>query len=77
LINQQLDSHLENRVANIEKELLAELQTRILDRNSNDWFGIYLTIYMQLSSLERDTWDLSTWEHDSEMLRESVRTLVG
>ena len=77
LINQQLDAQLEFRVATIEKELLAELQKQILEHNSTDWFGIFLTIYVHLSSLERDTWSLNTWEHDGPTLQEQVRQLVG
>jgi hypothetical protein len=71
-----LDHYMENRVSRLEKDLLAELQAHILDRKACDWFGIFLTIYVQLSNLERDTWSLSTWEHDSDMLHERVRALV-
>lgn len=75
LVNQQLDAYIENRIATLEKELLAELQSHILDRNAYDWFGIFLTIYVQLSSLEKDIWSLETWEHDFDMLHERVRAL--
>lgn len=75
LINQQLDFYLESRIAHLEKEVLEELQAHILDRNSLDWFGIYLTIFIILSTLERDTWSLNTWEHDSEMLHQRVQML--
>ncbi|KAI5858007.1 hypothetical protein BZA05DRAFT_112320 [Tricharina praecox] len=70
LINQQLDAQLELRVATMENELLTELQNHILDRNSTDWFGIFLTIFVHLSSIERDTWGLNTWEHDGPTLQE-------
>ncbi|KAF8247772.1 hypothetical protein K440DRAFT_550521 [Wilcoxina mikolae CBS 423.85] len=75
LINQQLDFYLEDRISTLEKELLAELQSRILDRNSYDWFGIFLTIYIYLSSMERDTWSLHTWENDADMLTQRVHEL--
>ncbi|KAI5794831.1 hypothetical protein FPQ18DRAFT_328492 [Pyronema domesticum] len=75
LMNQQLDYYVENRVATLEKELLAELQARILDRNPNEWFGIFLAIYIHLCSIERDNWCLSTWNHDKDILIERVRQL--
>lgn len=77
LLNHQLDFYIESRVAAIEKEVLTELQSHILDRNSYDWFGIFLAIYIYLTGLESDLWNLETWEHDAEILRDRVRELVG
>ncbi|KAI5806288.1 hypothetical protein EDC01DRAFT_609618, partial [Geopyxis carbonaria] len=70
LINQQLDGYVEGRVAILEEELLEELQKCIFKKESVDWFGTYLTMFVVLSSLERDTWALHTWVFDSPKLHE-------
>ena len=78
LFNQQLDMFVESRMLTIEKDLLIELQSHILNRNSYDWFGIYLVIYTYLAGLELDSWNLATWEHNDAVLRmhERVRDIV-
>lgn len=77
LVNQQLDARVESWMAELEQEVLAELQVKIFRRNPADWFGIYLALFVTLSSLERDTWGLQTWTVDADSLLERVKTLVG
>lgn len=77
LLNHQLDSALEARIAVLEKEVLTELQTRIFKKQPLEWFGSFLTTYLLLSALERDTWSLYTWDHDSARMNERVAYLVS
>lgn len=77
LINQQLDSYIEERVATLEEELLDELQKCIFKKESVDWFGTYLTMFVVLGSLERDTWALHTWDFDSPKLHERKIYMVS
>lgn len=76
LINQQLDFYLEARIATLEKDLLKDLQTCILQQERSNWFGTYLTIYVYLSNIERDTWSLHTWDHDADVLAQRVAQMV-
>lgn len=77
LANQQLDSRVESWMAELEQDVLAELQTKIFRRNPADWFAIYLTLFVTLSSLERDSWGLQTWTADADNLLERVKSLVS
>lgn len=77
LANQQLDARVEAWVAGLEQEVLTELQQRIFRRNPADWFGIYLALFVTLSSLERDSWGLKTWAADADGLLERVKTFVN
>lgn len=77
LANQQLDSRVESWMAELEQDVLVELQTKIFRRNPADWFGIYLTLFVTLSSLERDSWGLKTWTADANNLLERVKSLVS
>ena len=62
LLNQQLDSFIERKTADLESQFLTELQTRIfLKRPPDEWFGIYLAIFVFFTALEEDTWNLETW----------------
>lgn len=76
LANQQLDARVEAFMAELEQKVLAELQVKIFRRNPADWFGIYLTLFVTLSSLERDSWGLQTWTTDADGLLERVKILV-
>ncbi|RPA99491.1 hypothetical protein L873DRAFT_1828020 [Choiromyces venosus 120613-1] len=75
LANQQLDARVEEWMAQTEQELLTDLQTKIFKRNSTDWFTIYLTLFITLSTLEMDTWSLKTWAADSKDLLYRIETM--
>lgn len=77
LVNQQLDARVEEWMAQIEGELLLELQTKIFKRSPADWFTIYLSLFLTLSTLELDTWGLKTWATDARGLMEKVKMLVS
>jgi hypothetical protein len=77
LVNQQLDARVEEWMAQIEGELLLELQTKIFKRSPADWFTIYLSLFLTLSTLELDTWGLKTWATDARGLLEAVKMLVS
>lgn len=77
LANQQLDSKVESWIAELEQDVLAELQVKIFRRNPADWFVIYLTLFVTLSSLERDSWGLQAWTTDADSLLERVKSLVS
>lgn len=77
LANQQLDSRVESWMAELEQEVLSGLQVKIFRRNPADWFGIYLTLFVTLSSLERDSWGLQAWTADADSLLERVKSLVS
>lgn len=77
LVNQQLDSLLEARMALLEEELLAELQLRVPRRIASEWFGIYLAIYVYFASIERDSWSLKTWEIDSQSVKAKTSDMVS
>lgn len=61
LLNQQLDSIIEARLAENEQRLLNELQNTIFARRQKEWFVIFLTTFVYLSAVEKDTWSLETW----------------
>jgi hypothetical protein len=75
LANQQLDARVEEWMAQREQGLLTELQTKIFKRNSTDWFTIYLTLFVTLSTLEMDTWSLKTWATDSKDLLDRIEAM--
>ncbi|KAG0637455.1 hypothetical protein HOY80DRAFT_1010687 [Tuber brumale] len=75
LANQQLDARVEEWMAQREQGLLTELQTKIFKRNSTDWFTIYLTLFVILSTLEMDTWSLKTWAADSKDLLDRIEAM--
>lgn len=77
LANQQLDARVESWMAELEQDVLAELQVKIFRRNPADWFGIYLTLFVTMSSLERDSWGLQAWTTDADSLLERVKSLVS
>lgn len=61
----------------LAQDVLAELQVKIFRRNPADWFGIYLTLFVTMSSLERDSWGLQAWITDADSLLERVKSLVS
>jgi len=61
-LNQQLDSFVEGKTAELEHQFLTMLQTRIfLKRPPDEWFGIYLAVFVFFTALEEDTWNLAIW----------------
>ncbi|KAF8448495.1 hypothetical protein BDZ91DRAFT_669668 [Kalaharituber pfeilii] len=62
LLNQQLDCIMEKRAAELEHLFLTDLQNRIFRMQPAEWFGIFLAMFVFFSSLERDTWNLETWD---------------
>jgi len=62
LLNQQLDSFIERKSADLECLFLTDLQTRMfLKKPPDELFGIYLAIFVYFTALEEDTWNLETW----------------
>lgn len=66
LIQLKLDTALEYCFSNFEEAILEEIQKLVLSQKKEqkgiqNWFGIYLCIYMFLSALERDMWNCNTW----------------
>lgn len=70
LLNQQLDSIVEKRVAEVEHMFLSDLQALIFRKQPNEWFAMYLAMFVFFSSMERDTWMLETWNTEVVVERE-------
>ncbi|KAF4502918.1 hypothetical protein FAGAP_824 [Fusarium agapanthi] len=65
LVNQQLDKAFEIRMDELEREILEQLQDVILRRDrSTYWCAIFLTTFILLHSLERDSWNMHAWEYE-------------
>ncbi|KAF4341301.1 hypothetical protein FBEOM_4774 [Fusarium beomiforme] len=65
LVNQQLDEAFEIRMDELEKEILEKLQDMVLCRErSKYWCAIFLTTFILLNSLEKDSWNMHAWEHE-------------
>ncbi|KAI0448389.1 hypothetical protein F5B21DRAFT_126656 [Xylaria acuta] len=64
LVNQELDRAFETRMDEIEKEILEKLQAAIFKRHRYHWCSIFLSSFILLHSLERDTWNMSAWEYE-------------
>ncbi|KAI8951735.1 hypothetical protein F4801DRAFT_589557 [Xylaria longipes] len=65
LVNQELDRAFETRMDEIEKEILEKLQAAIFKRHRDYWCSIFLSSFILLHSLERDTWNMSAWEYET------------
>ncbi|KAI0481808.1 hypothetical protein F4859DRAFT_476062 [Xylaria cf. heliscus] len=65
LVNQELDKAFETRMDEIEKEILEKLQAAIFKRHRDSWCSIFLTSFILLHSLERDTWNMSAWQYET------------
>ncbi|VTT84417.1 unnamed protein product [Fusarium fujikuroi] len=65
LVNQQLDKAFEIRMDEVERVILEQLQDMILrgDR-STYWCAIFLTTFILLHSLEKDSWNMHAWEYE-------------
>ncbi|KAG5789672.1 hypothetical protein H9Q69_011266 [Fusarium xylarioides] len=65
LVNQQLDMAFEIRMDELEREILEQLQDMILRRDrSTYWCAIFLTTFILLHSLEKDSWNMHAWEYE-------------
>ncbi|KAF5682855.1 hypothetical protein FCIRC_4712 [Fusarium circinatum] len=65
LVNQQLDKAFEIRMDELEREILQRLQDVILRRDrSTYWCAIFLTTFILLHSLEKDSWNMHAWEYE-------------
>ena len=71
LLNQALDSIVEKRTADFEQIFLTELQTRIFRRQPKEWFGIFLSVFVFLSGMEKDTWNMETWDMEVVSTRDN------
>ncbi|KAI1127254.1 hypothetical protein F5Y10DRAFT_243219 [Nemania abortiva] len=65
LVNQELDKAFETRMDEIEKEVLEKLQAAIFKRHRDYWCSIFLSSFILLHSLERDTWNMSAWDYET------------
>lgn len=57
----QLDLVIDGRRAELEKEVLAELQKTVFSRKKKHWLSIFFTIYILLTSLEETLWSHYAW----------------
>jgi hypothetical protein len=64
LVNQELDRALELRMDELEKEILEQLQQAVYSRHRDNWCAIFLTSFILLHSLEKDSWNMHAWEHE-------------
>ncbi|KAF2971577.1 hypothetical protein GQX73_g2023 [Xylaria multiplex] len=64
LVNQELDKAFEKRMDEIEKEILEKLQVAIFKRHRDYWCSIFLSSFILLHSLEKDTWNMRAWEYE-------------
>ncbi|KAI0532102.1 hypothetical protein GGR58DRAFT_507768 [Xylaria digitata] len=64
LVNQELDRAFEKRMDEIEKEILEKLQVAIFKRHRDYWCSIFLSSFILLHSLEKDTWNMRAWEYE-------------
>ncbi|KAF8460518.1 hypothetical protein BDZ91DRAFT_419157 [Kalaharituber pfeilii] len=58
----QLDLLIDGRRAELEKEVLAELQRIVFSRKRKHWLTIFFTIYILLNALERTLWNHYAWK---------------
>ncbi|KAF8470016.1 hypothetical protein BDZ91DRAFT_792025 [Kalaharituber pfeilii] len=61
VLSNQLDHLLERRIWQAERQLLSELQRRILSRKREEWLRVYFCLFIFMNTLERDTWRLYYW----------------
>ncbi|KAI0544140.1 hypothetical protein F4679DRAFT_591827 [Xylaria curta] len=65
LVNQELDRAFETRMDEIERQILEKLQAAIFKRHRDYWCSIFLSSFILLHSLERDTWNMTAWEYET------------
>lgn len=66
LVNQELDRAFETRMDELEKQTLEKLQAAIFKRHRDYWCSIFLSSFILLHSLERDTWNMSAWDYETQ-----------
>ncbi|KAF4450283.1 hypothetical protein F53441_6565 [Fusarium austroafricanum] len=65
LVNQELDKAFEKRMDELEQEILERLQEVIFSQKRNSyWCAIFLTTFILLHSLEKDSWNMHAWEFE-------------
>lgn len=57
----QLDLLIDGRRAELEKEVLAELQKTVFSRQRKCWLSIFFTIFILLTTLEETLWSHQAW----------------
>src|SRR5436853_7012540 len=62
LVQMQLDLLIDGRRAELEKEVLAELQRTVFSRQRKCWLSIFFTIFILLTTLEETLWSHQAWE---------------
>lgn len=62
LVQFQLDLLIDGRRAELEKELLAELQKTVFSRQRKYWLSIFFTTYILLTTLEATLWNHYAWK---------------
>lgn len=68
LVNQELDREFELRMNRLEREILEKLQDMIFRHDRGRWTSMFLTIFIFLHGLERDTWNMNAWEYEVNKL---------
>jgi hypothetical protein len=63
LLYVQLDYLIEKYRQELERKILRDMEISITPpRNPDVWFSFFLTAFVYLAALERDTWELETWK---------------
>jgi hypothetical protein len=66
LMNQELDRAFETRMDEIETEIFNMLQNAIFRKHRAIWCSIFLTSFIVLHSLEKDSWNMHAWEYETQ-----------
>lgn len=66
LVNQELDRAFEKRMDEIEREILEQLQQAVFRKHREIWCSIFLTSFIVLHSLEKDSWNMHAWEFETK-----------
>ncbi|KAH0551082.1 hypothetical protein GP486_007570 [Trichoglossum hirsutum] len=64
LLCTQLRSAAEKRAAQISKNVMNELERRLLQRTQSGWFETFLVAILLLNCVERSSWLFQTWNSD-------------
>ena len=64
LVCSQLRAAAEKRAGQLSKNIMNELERRLLQRAHSGWFETFLVAICLLNCVERSTWFLHTWDHD-------------
>lgn len=65
LVNQELDQAFESRMNEIEREVLEKLQQAVFKKHRELWCSIFLTTFIMLHSLKKDSWNMHAWEYET------------